>query len=242
MNSHNCLSCILGRLFCLGMMAVLTACTTPDLYPAISLKEHPGLNDGYEVIVLVRIKCEDVSGTSLRPFRTLEQLQEEKPDNLCSNTWVSVGLGSFETGFKRKLLQYNKSPGFFSCETRNEGWAYIYLEPGTYLLSFVTDVYASSLSRSVKEYLNDVQSWYLDIPCGSPVVYIGTVNLVCSWKRSSSGYKARQEDTTVLDESARAEAIAQEYLSELYPPRTVLIQRHDPYATIIMKTPLRNRN
>lgn len=112
-------------------------------------------------------------------------------------------------------------PRRLSAETAAAGWAFFALEPGQHLLTV-----RGSIEH---ERRLGPPALRLEVPSGAPVVYAGSLRL--DVKRSKQnvfgGYELVPQSLRLHDDSALAQRIAGRWLSELPPPRTVLMRLYD---------------
>lgn len=106
---------------------------------------------------------------------------------------------------------------FLSEATREEGWIFLVLPPGTHYLDFWMPVDRSSRA-----------SWRLEVPARARLVYVGTLHLVGvpHWLLFQGTVMADVAFSSVRDESARAQEIARAHLVDLWTPTTVLLEPH----------------
>ena len=197
-------------------------CATVSPPAATELK---AVQTGRTAIVLFRVTSE-VDGEPYEPFsHTLID------DN------IGLALGGFETGGKVEPVQ---SYRFLSKETRQQGWIYFILEPGTYYLAVQPPrntnafTYASGFQYA--------PHWRIDVPTDARLVYAGTLHLPGSgqWVLFGSRRLTSFTALTVRNEEDLARKIASEHLAELGTPLTVPMQLYTG-GPILLRTPKREK-
>jgi hypothetical protein len=134
-----------------------------------------------------------------------------------------LALGDFETGGQPRQVV----PWYFSKKARKDGWTYFPLRPGTYYLA----VYNLEFSIWGYNYsINSAALWKFDVRLDSKLVYIGTLHMPCTEKKSII-YDA----VVIRNEESEASRLAAEYIPELGEPKTMLVERHE--GPIILKSP-----
>ncbi len=197
--------------------AVAALCSGCVVIHAPSTADRLAVEQGEKAIVLLRVTAE-MDQERIGPF---------DQDSTYNN--VNLALGGFETGGELRRVD---SPNAFSKEAYRDGWVYFILEPGAHYLKVSPPFFTSTTGRGEKPL------WRFDVPLGSQVVYVGTLHLVCHGVSVlfSGRHIDRIDDVSVVDESALAQSLADEYLSEHPPARTALLRRHES-GPIILTTP-----
>lgn len=128
-------------------------------------KETSAIQQNKKTIVLLRVVCqEDVQGQP-RPSCDFEV-----------NLWrLNTADGHIETSG----VQYNPSPRSLSKSTRQEGWCYVVIDPGTYCVQVTPKLGTDPISgdRSILSFQADGERplYYLSVPADKHVVYAGTL-------------------------------------------------------------------
>ena len=181
--------------------------------------------DGHKrALVLLRVLTE-IDGRTLPAFSAPYAL---------GSIWL--GLGDFSSGGKLRIAPL----GFFSKETRLDGWTYLLPEPGVYYLAPHSPQNENSFAydRSWKQM---TPCWRMEIPRDATVVYGGTL-FVPGWGigqifggRRLQVFNMRRFE--VRDESAAAEGLREAWLKNLGPLTIHLVQSQSPSEPLILETP-----
>jgi hypothetical protein len=182
-----------------------------------SEEQYEMIKSGKRAIVLLRLTSE-LEGEPYEPF-----------SHFSAGDNFAFYLGGFETGGRP---QHVALPAFLSDETRNNGWTYFVLEPGTFYFTVTPravreNVFDQFWPDYNPEYLNHL--YRFDVPA-EKIVYIGTLHLPgvplgfqLFGKRLSA---FTWEDAAVRNDEDKAEQIADQYFPAFGKPKTMLIQSH----------------
>lgn len=136
-------------------LVAFTACAFVEPPSNSELSE---VQEGQKAIVLFRVVGEDPDGKPLRAF---------------GEGRVHFALGSPETGGvpggRIERMRH------LSVESRDQGWAYLVLDPGTYYVAVQPPIWTNLFT-----YMDGFKSaprWVLEIPPNTPLVYAGTLEL-----------------------------------------------------------------
>ncbi len=176
---------------------------------------------GKETFVFFRLQC-SIEGEPRAVFR---------PPEWTDDPVVSIKLGSFETVGQPVCT----SVRFLSEESRDAGWAYLLLEPGTYYLE-VDGAGPYSVEGSLAR-------WRMDVPSGLQALYVGSIEV--RWyveERYLFGAPTLKEvppiDLPTRDESGEATRLLSDVLPTLGTPASVPLRRwHSGDPVVIRSTP-----
>lgn len=222
----------LQLLLFLILIGFATGCAVSGLP---SGEQYKAIQAGKRAVVLLRVTAELKDGTEVTAFLN-DRLDFGKTlcglpcgANIGDN--ISLGLGSFDTGGEVRRTSHL----YFSAKTHRQGWIYFILEPGIYYLA-VQGGRSTELTTYERELLS-LPRWRIDIPTGSPITYAGTLHLKCqsAWNIMGTKNCIAIDAMAIRNEEALAKTISTEYLLDLGPPQTILMQRHS--GPIILRTP-----
>lgn len=182
--------------------------------------ELNAIRAGEEILLLYRIDA-SIDGEPHEPFSG-----PLVDDN------IGVALGTFETG---GTLQRIEGMRFFSDDSRVRGWTFLLAPRGTLYLAFLpprrTDLF------SYLAMFERAQLWRIDVPEQSKIVYAGTlvVDGDGGFVLFGEKYLANFRKMDVRDERADAKVLIREYVPDIGPMETAIMQRHD--GPILFATP-----
>jgi hypothetical protein len=195
-----------------AFLITLSGCEFISYIKLPSDKDYEKINAGKCTLVLFRVTA-DLDG---RPF---EVFSPSLPDR------VHIGIGGFKTGGQTGAI----AELFLSEQTKQEGWAYLLLEPGLYYLD-------------IPDHDSTPQLFRFDIPVNARVVYIGTFHLRGKEEKISYGIwgtktfgNYNNAEIVVKNEPELAEKIAAEFFPQWGSPVNSLGERHT--GPIILRTP-----
>jgi len=169
---------------------------------------------------------------SLVLLRVTGEFEDGSPVEIFVN--YPVYFSSFETGKGLRPV----FPEFFSKEARQKGWSVFLLEPGNYRFAFEVDVFIQDGRSRIWADERSGRLWAAEIPNNSPVVYIGTMHLVCG-KKSRSSVESKDCDhiirEVVKNEELEAKNTSMKYLPDFDPPKIVLMK--EATGPFIVRTP-----
>jgi len=150
---------------------------------------------------------------------------------LEGDLWIQMGLASFETGGE---LKWVTPPRFLSEATREEGWTFFVLKPGTYYLAVLPPPHGRMSVSVYEQWFERAPRWRFDVPLNAKTVYIGTLHISghAVGKKMVSFY---EQGMTVFNEEDLAKKIASEHIRDFEGLETALMKRHE--GPIILKTP-----
>ena len=188
-------------IFPIAITLTVTSCTTG--LPTVN--ERSDVQSGKKSVVLLRITCELIEdNTPIEAF----------PGRMSVSVMILKG-GPIIGGKVDVAGAYR----FLSPETRKQGWVFFYLEPGIHYLVFEGMASAGGMYYSPR--------YEVKIPENSPVVYIGSMHLYCESPyifETACGIfdKGRM---IVSNEEIKAKKLQEEFLPDLGPLQTVLMER-----------------
>jgi len=202
--------------------------------------EYWEISSGEKALVLLRVNGVLPDGINVGAFA----------ENISTGS-IKIGLGGFDTGGEIRFVV----PRFLSTEALNEGWVYFVLEPGIYYMIFRgakpppegwDPFFGEIRIYEYQQFLKSLVRLRIDIPVGSPLVYVGTAHLRCRdssivWPVIRTGNCDYIDGIVVENQEMLAAKLAREYLANLGPPQTILMQRHEG-KTIILRTPGRKQS
>ncbi|MCD6681659.1 MAG: hypothetical protein LT102_13595 [Burkholderiaceae bacterium] len=209
-----------GRLFLVSILLGLVGCASIG---APTAEERTALAASGNAIVLLRVQCTIEDRQPYEPFR-----------HVVGDDNISLGLGSFETGGEPERL----ASRFLSPQSRNDGWTFLVLAPGTYYLAFYpprrTDVF--TYARGIK----DAPRWRIDVPPDARIAYVGTMRLSGASDRLLFGgsilRSIRADEMSVANEEELARALVKAQLPGAGELRTVLMKLQE--GPTILHAPL----
>jgi hypothetical protein len=212
-----------ATLFTLILFLVFTGCA---IVRPPTEHDRSAIGSAKQVLVLLRVTGELADATQVETFR-LEFREDD----------ISFALGGFETGGKLQRVW----PRFLSNDSAKQGWAYVILKPGNHYLAVLEPRTADAWSyiEKIKNALEQVKPWRLEVPEGITLMYAGTLRLSCR----SRFYLFEPKRCDFFDwdqvdmrkEEALAQQIAAKYLANFGPLQTILIKPHE--GPIILRTP-----
>ena len=183
-----------------------------------STSELSEVQAGQKVLVLFRVVGEDPDGKPLRAFK--EGLVDDS---------VGLALGSPETGGvpKGRIERVR----YLSPESRDLGWTYLLLDPGTYYLAVQPPRWGNLFT-----YLDSFKAatrWIMEIPPDAPLVYAGTLELYgIAAPGLVFGNKIfvafDKQVSRVRDEERLAADLGAKHFADLGPVTTILMEPHHP--------------
>jgi hypothetical protein len=195
-----------------SVIVFLTSCASTG---APKTSERSLIQEGKLSIVLLRISGKLDDGTSVEPF----------PSSFHEDN-MNIGVCSDEPEGKVERVIVQK---FLSPETRKQGWIYLTLKPGTHHLAFTGSRRTNIFTWNRQ--LQYARRWRIDIPKTTPVVYAGTLKLLCRSAWYISGAKKcdffNENRMFVQNEKNLAKKVATEHLSDYGILQTVLMERYD---------------
>ena len=208
-------------LLALALAMIGPSCATIAGPPrAKQLQTHDGRQNS---ILLLRVVTE-VDGRTAPPFPSWLSLDD-----------VWLGLGDFSSGGEIKSAPLR----FLSAETRQEGWTYLLLQPGTYYLAAHEPVSTSASTYNAQ--WKTRPRWSVEVPAGARLCYGGTLYvpgrgrwMLFAPRRLAEFDRTRLE---VRDESTLAQKIANQWFPTLLPISVALAKEHHVGDTIILQTP-----
>jgi hypothetical protein len=205
----------------LALVVHLVGCAFTNLPTAT---EKTAIGAAEKAIILLRVEC------------TIENQQPYEPfDFSMVDDNISFGLGTFETGGEpKRLVPMHR---FLSPESRQSGWTYFVLSPGTYYLAVYpprrTDTFTYQHS------LQYAPRWRIDIPKNARLVYAGTVHLTgeSDWLLFGGRIMRSIQEISVRNDEDLAGKISSKYFSDIGPMDVALMRRHES-EPIILRSPL----
>lgn len=201
------------------LLVLFTSCARVEIEIGLpNTKQVSTIQTGREAIVLLRVTGNFDDGTRVGTFGG-------------SNEAKNVNLGLYKDGPQGEV-ELVRLQRFLSSETKDQGWTYFIMKPGTYYFAFIG--LCSYMSLPGKEEcdhrLERARLWQVDIPKDAPIVYIGSMNLQ-SWReyaRLGDLISDFDENKMLLqNEENLAKQLAASYLSEFGPIHTVLMKPQD---------------
>jgi hypothetical protein len=197
-------------IFYITLPVLFLSCATTGLPKA---NERLAIQNGKQILVLLRITCELEDATSVEAFKSIFVADD-----------INIGLGSsFLVGGKVNRV----IPRFLSPETRKQGWIYLILESGIHYFAFqgpqITDRFG------YEKQLRFAPRFRVNIPKNNSLVYIGTLHLHCHSRRYLFGGKScdffDKRRMVVQNEESLAKKVETEYFSDFGSGQTLLMQR-----------------
>ena len=226
MQAHSCLEKKRGKVIIKGripltlfaivlLLGLLSACTTVELPSTSDISE---MQAGKTSLVLLRVVGKEPDGSPLKPFQ----------DGLVDSS-VGFALGSPLTGSvpKGRIEDIH----FLSDKSRDEGWIYLILPPGTHYIAVQPPRH-----NNLFTYLDTFKyapRWVFEVPAGVPIIYIGTLDLMGLSAKgvvfgNSIFYAFDKQRSFVRDEEGLARSLASMHLPSLHPFQAVLMEPHHP--------------
>lgn len=173
-------------------------------------REAADIQEAKKAIVLLRVVAQ-IGSQNYPPFE-----YDLVDSNIC------FGVGGFDTGGKLRRVEMQK---FVSPETRQNGWIYMVLAPGTHYLTVQPPRHTNIFAYMRR--FDEPPLWQLDIPQGAKIVYGGTVRIdgfgspliTGGYWMSEIAYKSVDGN-----DQERANILSAEYFSELGVPKVSLLQ------------------
>ena len=208
------------------LVIILTGCATTGVRLP-NVKEEKSVLLKEKTIVLLRLKVEK-DGEPFNPFNKLV-------------------AGSGYSYFRLKLANMDKGeyPGYIhqldgpnvihltsfpSLESKREGWMYLFLNPGTYYLSFFPP--GSKEPSPFDDVPPQVSAFRFYVPEGKSLMYIGSLSVSCKWSRGIiRTFIGESSKIIVTDETELAKKIAQASLIKYGRMSTSLMQQYDKFVT-----------
>jgi len=190
---------------------------TPDEYNLVKAQQR--------AIVLLRVTS-IVDGEPYKPFR--------KP--LDSELNIGLALGSFETGGEFRWVTPLR---FLSAATRDEGWTFFVLKPGTYYLAASPPPLGGVSVSAYERGFDRVPRWRFDVPLNAKTIYIGT--LYISGKGQKLLWEGKKmvsldkQGMSVLNEEDLAKKVSSGHIPEFDGLETALMKHHE--GPLILRTP-----
>ena len=182
-------------------------------------KESSSIRTGNEAIVLLRVTANLDDGARVGTF-----------DNTSQQVNVNLGLCKYVPQGEVELV---KPQRFLSSETKEQGWIYFIVKPGTHYLAFIGTCHYDTRPGLIEcqNRLNRARLWQIVLPKDTPIVYIGSMHLRC-WSDVysfqdpvCSGFN--EDKMLVQSEENLAKQLASSYLSEFGSIHTVLMKPYD---------------
>jgi hypothetical protein len=185
--------------------------------------EHEAIRQDKKAIVLYRL-------TGSLDSKELHLLVQNLTAGYFKRILLRFGLANLDTGepinnfspLVRSGLHFSPSP-----EVAKRGWGAFMLEPGTYYLRVTSD----GADRS--EIIDPIPEFRFIVPPNTPLLYIGSLHLACTTKKSASWFGGREFEScssqaTAADETEAARVVAEASFKDFGSPSSMIMQ---PYGT-----------
>jgi hypothetical protein len=203
----NRLKCLLITFITLSLMVGCASTGVPEGKVAEEIRE------GKKVVVLLRV----VAQIGSQNYSAFEH--DLVDDNIC------FGVGGFDTGGKLRRVEMQK---FVSPESRENGWIYMVLEPGTHYVT-IQPPRRTNLFAYMRRF-DEPPLWQLNIPQGAKIIYGGTVKVEGYGDPLITGGMIMREiayRSITGDDQEQASLLSAEYFSDLGVPKVSLLQTYD---------------
>ncbi len=211
------------RRLLLAVLPLLAGCAMVGAFDARTLES---VRSGEKAFVMLRFVFIDQDGRSIPPFGT----------HMIDDS-LGLAVGDFDTGglASRPVLVAR----FPTEEARQEGIAYITLEPGYHYLAIQGARRTAAISYAGA--FPSLPRWRIEVPPGLPLIYAGSIQMRGISERMMFGEtlitRVDQEATVVRDETPWAREAAARDMPDLGAPVTRLAVLHA--GPILLGTPRR---
>ena len=201
------------------LLVLFTSCARVKIEIGLpNTKQVSTIQTGREAIVLLRVTGNFDDG---RRVGTFDGLNEAK----------NVNLGLYKDGPQGEV-ELVRLQRFLSSETKDQGWTYFIMKPGTYYFAFIGLCSFMSLPgrEECDHRLERARLWQVHIPRNAPIVYIGSMHLP-SWReyaRLGDLISDFDENKMLIkNEENLAKQLAASYLSEFGQIHIALMKSTD---------------
>lgn len=185
-----------------------------ELHSGNTKRELQFVRTGEKSLVLIRVQA-SIENEVVAPFS----------DGGLIDDGIHFGVGSFNTGGRLKRFNYQK---FISPESRQNGWTFLELAPGTYYLISQPPRHGNMFT-----YLHRFKKpphWKLEIPEDTKIIYAGTLQVDGVGGFQIFGDPRMREITNLsVDDIDRewATDLAKSHFPDLGEPQVILLEPYD---------------
>lgn len=182
-------------------------------------KENQSIQSGTAALVLLRVTGSLDDGTRVGTFDDFSQVGN-----------VNLGLCLYVPQGEVELVSPQR---FLSSETKEQGWIYFIVKPGTHYLALIGTCQLGSLPGKIQceKRLNRARLWQIVIPEAARLIYIGSMHLRC-WSDLyafhdpvCSGFN--EDKMIVRNEENLAKQLASTYLDQFGSMHTILMKPYE---------------
>ncbi len=210
-------------LLLLSLVIILTGCATTGVrLPNVQEEKSVLLKE--KTIVLLRLKVEKDG----EPFNPFNKLIAGSGHMYFRLKLANMDKGEYPEYITLDNSHYSIPAASPSLESKEEGWMYMFLNPGTYYLSFFPP--GSKEPSQYDKVPPQVSSFRFYVPQGESIMYIGTLSVSCEWSRGIiRSFIGESSGIVVTNKTESAKKIFHTSLTKYGQMSTSLMQEYDKF-------------